>query len=169
MNGTLQCDVKQQINNVKSDISDNYIAYSESSRTIVDLSSGEITLYKKNDAQNISTVPTKFINININDDISNNSDISKNIMLVNDNSTLKISIPTNIPTIVKVDISGQVINTTTQPIKITTKDPCIVETFMERFTLDNIEGFTVTPVFENYINGTKDSLPTINIPVFTKY
>jgi hypothetical protein len=166
LNGTLQCDVKQQVSDIKSDVSDNYITYSESSRTIIDLSSGEISLYKKNDAQHILTVPTQFIN---NNDISNNSDISKNIMLVNDDNTLKVDIPSNVPTIVKVDISGQVVNTTSQPIKITTKDPYTVETFIQRFTLDNIEGFTVTPVFENYSNGTKETLPNINIPVFTTY
>jgi hypothetical protein len=168
LNGTLQCDVKQQVNDVKSDVSNNYITYSESSRTIIDLSSGEISLYKKNDAEHILTVPTQFINNNDND-ISNNSDISKNIMLVNDDQTLKVDIPTNIPTIVKVDISGQVVNTTSQPIKITTRDPYIVETFIQRFTLDNIEGFSVTPIFENYRNGTKETLPNINIPVFTTY
>jgi hypothetical protein len=54
-----------------------------------------------------------------------------------------------------------------QPITILTKEPFIVQTLIERFTLDNIEGFTVTPIFENYTNGSKDSLPTINIPVFT--
>jgi hypothetical protein len=171
LNGTFQCDVKQEINNVKSDVSNNYTTYSESSRTIIDLSSGEISLYKKNDAQNILTIPTQFINNNdiSNNDISNNSDISKNIMLVNDNNSVKIDIPTNVPTIVKVDISGEVINTTSQPIKISTQDPYNVQTFIQRFTLDNLEGFTVTPVFENYINGTIETFPNVNIPVFTTY
>ena len=165
LNGTLQCDVKQQINNVKSDTTKDFITYSESSRTIIDLSSGEIALYKKNEAQDILSVATQFININ--DDISNNSDVSKNIMLVNDNDSLKVAIPKNASTTVKVDTNDQVINTMSQPITILTKEPFIVQTLIERFTLDNIEGFTVTPIFENYTNGSKDSLPTINIPVFT--
>jgi hypothetical protein len=167
LNGTLQCDVQQQVNTVKSDMSDNYIAYSQSSRTIVDLSSGEIALYGKNEAQNISTVPTKFIDVH--NDINNNVDISKNIVLVNDDNSLKVEVPVNVPTIVKVDISGEVINTNAQPIKINTKDPYIVETIIERFTVNNIEGFTITPVFENYTNGTTDTLPNVNIPVFTRY
>jgi hypothetical protein len=166
LNGTLECDVQQQINNVKSDVLKNYTVYSESSRTIVDLSSGEISSYKKHDAQNMSTVPTNFIN---NNDISNNLDTSDNIMLVNDNSSLKVVIPSDVPTIVKVDTTGQVINTTTQPIKIITKEPYIVQTLIERFSVDNIEGYSITPIFENFVNGTKDILPNIKTAVFTTY
>jgi hypothetical protein len=168
LNGTLQCDVTQEINNVKSDMSYNYITYSQSSRTIVDLSSGEINLYGKNETQNISTIPTKFIDI-VNNDISDNVDISKNIMLVNDDNSLKVEIPDNVSTIIKVDISGEVINTTSEPIKINTKDPYTVETSIERFTLNNIEGFTITPKLNNNIDGTNNMLPTINFPVFTQY
>jgi hypothetical protein len=165
LNGTLQCDVKQQIDNLKSDASGNFTAYAESSRTVIDLSSGEISLYKKNEAQNISSVPTQFI---INNDISNNLDISKNIMLVNENSTLKVEIPINAPTIVKVDVSGEVINTTSQPIKITTRDPCVVQTLIERFTLDNIEGFSVIPQITDAFDKIRQNLPEIEMPaVFT--
>lgn len=161
LNGTLECDIEQQVNNVKSDVSDNYTVYSESLRTVVDLSSGEITIYNKNDSQNISSVPTSFIN--------NNLDISNNITLVNDNSSLKVVIPSDSPTIVKVDATGQVINTTSQPIKVITKDPYIVQTVNERFTVDNIEGCRVTPIFEHFVNGTKDILPNINTPILTTY
>jgi hypothetical protein len=162
LNGKLQCDVKQKINSIKSDLSDlsnNYVAYLQSTRTVVDLSSGEIGLYGKNEVDRISTIPTKFA--------SNNTDISKNIMLVKDDKTLKVEIPSNATTVVKVNKKGEVMNTTTQPIKINTKDPCTVETCIERFTVDNIEGYSVTSVLENYTNGTTDSIPNINIPVYT--
>ena len=161
LNGTLECDIEQQVNNVKSDVSDNYTVYSESLRTVVDLSSGEITVYNKNDSQNILSVPTSFIN--------NNLDISNNITLVNDNSSLKVVIPSDSPTIVKVDATGQVINTTSQPIKVITKDPYIVQTVNERFTVNNIEGCRVTPIFEHFVNGKKDILPNINTPILTTY
>jgi hypothetical protein len=161
LNGTLQCDVKQEINNIKSDTSNNYNTYSESSRTIVDLSSGKIDVYKMNEMQNISTVPTTFIN----NDISNNSDISKNIMLVNDNNSLKVVIPTDVPTIVKVDISGQVINTTSQPVKIITKEPYIVQTSIERFTLNNMEGYDFIASLTNFLNKQIEHIPSIKTRV----
>jgi hypothetical protein len=157
LNGTLQCDVKQQINNIKSDTSDNYNTYSESSRTIVDLSSGKVDLYKMNEMQNISTVPTTFIN----NDISNDSDISKNIILVNDNNSLKVVIPSDTPVIVKVDISGQVINTTSQPVKIITKEPYIVQTSIERFSLGNIEGIDFIATVTDYVKKQIENLPSI--------
>jgi len=164
LNGVLQCDVKQKINSIKSDLSDlskNYVAYLQSTRTIVDLSSGEIGLYGKNEVNNITTIPTQFFK---ND---TKTDISKNTMLVNDDNTLKVEIPSNATTVVKVNKRREVMNTTTQPIKINTKDPCTVETCIERFTVDNIEGYSVTSVLENYTNGTTDRIPNINIPVFT--
>jgi len=153
LNGTIQCDVQQQINNIKSDTSNNYNIYSQSSRTIVDLSSGNVSLYGKNETQNISTIPTQFI------DISNNTDISKNIMLVNDDNSLKVNIPINSPTIVKTDVNGEHINTTTNPIIINTKEPNSVTTILERFE----NGYTIIPVVNN------DKLPPINIPVHTRY
>jgi hypothetical protein len=153
LNGTIQCDVQQQINNIKSDTANNYNIYSQSSRTIVDLSSGNISLYGKNDTQNITTIPTQFI------DISKNTDISKNIMLVNDDNSLKVNIPINSPTIVKTNDSGEHINTTTNPIIINTKEPNTVTTILERFE----NGYTITPVVN------KDRLPPINIPVHTRY
>jgi hypothetical protein len=159
LNGTLQCDVQQQINNIKSDTSNNYNIYSQSSRTIVDLSSGNVSLYGKNETQNISTIPTQFIDISKNTDISNNTDISKNIMLVNDDNSLKVNIPINSPTFVKTDVNGEHINTTTNPIIINTKEPYTVSTILERFE----EGYTIIPIVNN------DQLPPINIPVHTIY
>ena len=175
LNGMLQCDVQQKVDNVKSNVSNSYTTYSESSRTVIDLSSGEISLYKKNNAENISSVPTNFI---INNDISANSDISKNIMLVNDDNTLKVLIPSNTPAVIKLDTSGQVVNTTSQPIKITTKDPYIVETFIERFydNDNNTKGFTVTPVIQSVydnlntaLTNIKKSLPSVTFNVSTIY
>ncbi len=58
LNGTLQCDVQQQIDNVKSDTKNNYDIYSQSSRTVVDISSGSVSLYGKNEIKNISSIPT---------------------------------------------------------------------------------------------------------------
>jgi hypothetical protein len=164
LNGSLQCDVNQLISNIKSDISHNYNTYSESSRTIIDLSSGEISLFKKNITKNISTTPTTFINKEI--DISNNSDISKNIVLVNDDKSLKMTIPTQTPTNVKVDISGQVMSTTSDAIKITTKNPYTISTINDRFSVDKINGYAVTPYNEN---NNEENFPTIRNPVITNY
>jgi len=159
LDGTLECDVKQQINNIKSDTSNSYNTYSESSRTVVDLSSGQVDLYKMKEKQNISTVPTTFIN---ND---NNSDISKNIMLVNENNSLKVVIPTESPAIVKVDTNGQVINTTSEPVKIITKEPFVVQTIIERFTSDNGEGYNVFTelkrITDGLVNDLTERLPPI--------
>ena len=153
LNGTLQCDVQQQIDNVKSDTKNNYDIYSQSSRTVVDISSGSVSLYGKNEIKNISSIPTQFI------DISKNTDISKNIMLVNEDNSLKVNIPFNSPTIVKVNNNGEHINTTTTPIIINTKEPNSVSTIIERFNVNNVEGYSVIPVV-NY-----NELPPINIPV----
>ena len=169
INGSIQCDVNQQIHNIKSDISHNYNTYSESSRTIIDLSSGEISLFKKNIQKNMSTTPTIFINKEI--DISNNLDISKNITIVNDDKSLKMSIPKNTATTIKVDISGQVMSTTSEAIKITNKNPRVVSTVIERFTLNNIDGYSVTPRFENNGNGNEngnENFPTVrNVVILT--
>jgi hypothetical protein len=162
INGSIQCDVNQQIQNIKSDVSHNYNTYSESSRTIIDLSSGEISLFKKNMTQNMSTTPTIFINKEI--DISNNSDISKNIILVNEDNTLKMTIPTNTPTNIQVDNSGEVLSTTSDAIKITTKNPYNVSTINDRFSENNTEGYTVTPQTQN----ENESFPTIRNSVITK-
>jgi hypothetical protein len=168
LDGTLECDVKQQINNIKSDTSNSYNTYSESSRTVVDLSSGQVDLYKMKEKQNISTVPTTFIN---ND--SNNSDISKNIMLVNENNSLKVVIPTESPAIVKVDTNGQVINTTSEPIKIITKEPFVVQTSIERFTSDNGEGYNVftelKKIADGLVNDLTERLPPIQNFVYNTY
>jgi len=196
LKGSLQCDVKQQIQNIKSDVSHNYNTYSESSRTIIDLSSGEISLFKKNITENITTIPTIFINklidisknklidisnnklIDISNnkiidisknkiiDISNNSDISKNIVIYNKNDSLKISIPTNASAIIKLDTKGQVLSTTSDAIKITSKNSSVISTIIERFTLNNIEGYSVTPYNSNYDENV-ETLPTINTPVIT--
>jgi len=164
LNGSLQCDVNQMISNIKSDISHNYNTYSESSRTIIDLSSGEISLFKKNITKNISTIPTIFINKEI--DISNNSDISKNIVLVNEDKSLKMTIPTQTPTNVKVDTSGQVMSTTSDAIKITTKNPYNISTINDRFTENKTDGYAVTPYNEN---NSEENFPTIRNPVITNY
>ena len=162
INGSIQCDVNQELQNIKSDVSHNYDTYSESSRTIIDLSSGEISLFKKNMTQNMSTTPTIFINKEI--DISNNSDISKNIVLVNEDNTLKMTIPTNTPTNVQVDKSGEVMSTTSDAIKITTKNPYNVSTINDRFSENNTEGYTVTPQTQN----ENESFPTIRNSVITR-
>jgi hypothetical protein len=162
INGSIQCDVNQELQNIKSDVSHNYNTYSESSRTVIDLSSGEISLFKKNMTQNMSTTPTIFINKEI--DISNNSDISKNIILVNEDNTLKMTIPTNTPTNIQVDNSGEVLSTTSDAIKITTKNPYNVSTINDRFTENNIDGYTVTPQTQN----ENESFPTIRNPVITR-
>jgi len=162
LDGKLQCDVKQKINSIKSDnsdISNDYVTYLQSTRTIIDLSSGEIDLYGKNEVDRISTIPTNFVN--------SDTDISKNIMLANDDNTLKIEIPSAATTVVKVNDNGEVMNTKTQPIKVNTKDPCNVETFIERFTINNTEGYSVSSVFENFTTGKLDNLPNVNIPVYT--
>jgi hypothetical protein len=257
LKGSLQCDVNQQIKNIKSDVSHNYNTYSESSRTIIDLSSGEISLFKKNITENITTIPTIFINkvvdisknldlsknivqlknklidISKNLDLSknivqlnnklidisknklidisknklidisknklidisknnlidisknklfdisknklidiskNNLDISKNIILVNNNNSLKMSIPTSASTIIKLDISGQVMSTTSDAIKITTKNPSFISTIIERFTLNDMSGYSVTPINnsnEDDDDDDNETLPTINYPVVT--
>jgi hypothetical protein len=159
INGSIQCDVNQVLQNVKSDVSHNYDTYSESSRTIIDLSSGEISLFKKNITQNMTTIPTIFINKEI--DISNNLDISKNIVLVNEDQSLKMTIPTNTPTNIQVDVSGQVMSTTSDAIKITTKNPYNVETIIERFSENNIEGYSVT----TYNSNENIFFPEIRNPV----
>ena len=252
LKGSLQCDVNQQIKNIKSDISHNYNTYSESSRTIIDLSSGEISLFKKNITENITTIPTIFINKvqdiskniltdisknkltdiskniltdisknkltdisknkltdiskniltdisknkltdiskNILTDISKNKltdisknkliDISKNILIVNKNNSVKMSIPTSAPTIIKLDNSGQVMSTTSDAIKITTKNSSNISTIIERFISNNEEGYSVTPFNNSNDNDDDDDndndndddddnkiLPTINNPVIT--
>jgi hypothetical protein len=156
LNGTLECDVKQQINDIKSDVPNNYNTYSQSSRTIVDLPSGKVDLYKMNERQNMSTVPTTFINN------SNNSDINNNIMLVNENNSLKVVIPTDAPAIVKVGTNGQVINTTSEPVKIITKEPFVVKTLIERFTSDNGEGgYNVFAELKKMTDGIVERLPPL--------
>jgi hypothetical protein len=165
LNGTIQCDVQQNVDTIKSNKNDNYVTFSQSTRTIVDLSSGEILLYGKNEEKKLQTIPTKFVNI----DISNNIDNSENkINLANDNNSLKVEIPINAPTIVKINNSGEVINTTSEPIKINTKEPFIIETLIERFTLGDVEGYSITSFAQDIINGSKQYLPTINNPVFTR-
>lgn len=166
LNGTLQCDVEQKIQSVKTENKDNYVAYLQSTRTIVDLSSGEISLYGKNETHNIKTIPTNFIDLSANHEIVN--DPSENtINLANENNSLKVQIPVNAPTVIKVDINGEIINTTSEPIKINTIENIKMETIIERFNLNNIEGYNVTPVFHNFATGTKENLPNVNIPVFT--
>jgi hypothetical protein len=163
LNGTIQCDVKQKINSVKSETNDNYATYSQSTRTVLDLSSGQISVYGKNESSNINTVPTNFID-NKTNDISENK-----INLVNNDNSLKYEIPVDVPTIVKIDENNQVVNTTTEPIKINTKEPFIVTTMINRFNINNIEGFSVSPIFENFITGSKEILPKVNIPVFINH
>ena len=80
-------------------------------------------------------------------------------MLVNEDNSLKVNIPFNSPTIVKVNNDGEHINTTTTPIIINTKEPNSVSTIIERFNVNNVEGYSVIPVV-NY-----NELPPINIPV----
>jgi hypothetical protein len=164
LNGSLQCDVKQQINNIKSDISNNYATYSESSRTIIDLSSGEISLFKKNVEEQISTIPTTFINKDIN--INNNVDTSNNIMLTNNDNTLKLSIPTDTPTVVNVDKNKQVINTISDAIKISSRDPSSLILIIDRYRENDIDGYSVTPYYEDV---KKETLPTIRNSVITTY
>ena len=262
LKGSLQCDVNQQIKNIKSDVSHNYNTYSESSRTIIDLSSGEISLFKKNITENITTIPTIFINkvqdISNNLDISKNkltdisknkltdisknkltdisknkltdisknmlidisknklidisknklidisknkltdisknilidisknkltdisknklTDISKNIIIVNKDNSIKMTIPTSAPTIIKLDNTGQVMSTTSDAIKITTKNSSNISTIIERFISNNVEGYSVTPFNNSNDNDNNDDdnddddnkiLPTINNPVIT--
>ena len=164
LNGSLQCDVKQQINNIKSDMSNNYDTYSESSRTIIDLSSGEISLFKKNVEENISTTATTFINKDIN--ISNNADTSNNILLSNNDNSLKLSIPTDTPTIVNVDKNKQVINTISDAIKISSRDPSSLILIIDRYRENDIDGYSVTPYYEDV---KKEHLPTIRNSVITTY
>lgn len=163
LNGTIQCDVQQKINSVKSETKDNYVIYSQSTRTLLDLSSGQISVYGKNESSNINTIATNFID-NKTNDISENK-----INLVNNDNSLKYEIPIDVPTIVKVDEKNQVVNTTTEPIKINTKEPFIITTMINRFNINNIEGFSVSPVFENFITGNKETLPSVNIPVFINH
>jgi hypothetical protein len=253
LKGSLQCDINQQIKNIKSDVSHNYNTYSESSRTIIDLSSGEISLFKKNITENITTIPTIFINKvqdisknkltdiskniltdisknkltdiskNILTDISKNKltdisknkltdisknmlidisknkltdisknmlidisknkltdisknmliDISKNIIIVNKDNSIKMTIPTSAPAIIKLDNTGQVMSTTSDAIKITTKNSSNISTIIERFISNNVEGYSVTPFNNSNDNDNDDddddnkTLPTINNPVIT--
>lgn len=164
LNGSLECDVNQLIDSIKSDIVSNYNTFSESSRTVIDLLSGDISLFKKNIQKNMSTIPTTFINKEI--DINNNLDTSKNVILFNDDKSLKILIPTDTPTHIKVDSSDQVLSTTADAIKITTKDPYIISTINERFSVNNTDGYAVTPYNEKNKN---ESFPTMRNPVIKKY
>jgi len=163
LNGTLECNVQQQIDNIKSDTSNNYNIYSQSSKTVIDISLGNVSLYGKNDITNISSILTQFIDISKNTDISNNTDVSNNIILVNEDKSLKVSIPYNSPSVIKINNNGEHINTSTNPIIINTKEPNTVSTILERFNLNNIEGFSVTPIVN------KNYLPPINIPVYTRH
>ena len=167
INGTIECDVQQKIDNIKSDITNNYNIYSQSSRTIVDLSSGNVSLYGKNEINNISTIQTQFIDISTNTNISNNIDISNNIMLINDDNSLKVNIPYNSPTIIKVNNNGEHINTTSNPVIINTKEPNSVSTVLERFNVNNVEGYSVTPIIND--NNNKAELPPINMAVYTRF
>jgi hypothetical protein len=57
-------------------------------------------------------------------------------------------------------------STTADAIKITTKDPYIISTINERFSVNNMDGYAVTPYNENNKN---ESFPTMRNPVIKKY
>ena len=75
-----------------------------------------------------------------------------------------MTIPTNTPTNVQVDKSGEVMSTTSDAIKITTKNPYNVSTINDRFSENNTEGYTVTPQTQN----ENESFPTIRKSVITR-
>jgi hypothetical protein len=76
-----------------------------------------------------------------------------------------VVIPTESPAIVKVDTNGQVINTTSEPVKIITKEPFVVQTIIERFTSDNGEGYNVFTelkrITDGLVNDLTERLPPI--------
>jgi hypothetical protein len=61
-------------------------------------------------------------------------------------------------------------STTSDAIKITTKNPSFISTIIERFTLNDMSGYSVTPINnsnEDDDDDDNETLPTINYPVVT--